>query len=188
MNAIPNPKAFFDEVRGLLFAGTMSQAQVDGTNSILGAWTEQAPYADPRFVAYALATAFWETARTMQPIAEYGHGAGRPYGVAIGQFGKVYYGRGFVQLTWEANYQRAGKELGVGLDADPELALQPDIAAKIMIRGMLEGWFTGRKLADFFVGTRSDWLDARTIINGHDHAGNVAGYALHFYQAIMNAS
>jgi hypothetical protein len=40
-----------------------------------------------------------------------------------------YYGRGFVQLTWESNYRRVGDVLGVDLVGNPDLALDPRIAA-----------------------------------------------------------
>ena len=73
-----------------------SSGKVDGINAILGAWPEGT---DPRFVAYALATAYHETARTMAPIAEWGRGQGKPYGVATGPYQQRYYGRGLVQLT-----------------------------------------------------------------------------------------
>ena len=52
---------------------------------------------------------------------------------------------------------------------------------------MLECWFTGRRLDQFFAGTRSDWVDARAIINGRDRAALVAGYGLHFYEGLRAA-
>ena len=35
--------------------------------------------------------------------------------------GKHYYGRGFIQLTWNCNYDLAGKDLGRNLLADPDV-------------------------------------------------------------------
>lgn len=64
---LSNPEAFLAAVRVDLFGGAIDQTQVDGINSVLEAWPEGT---DPRFVAYGLATAYHETARTMQPIAE----------------------------------------------------------------------------------------------------------------------
>ena len=65
-----------------------------------------------------------------------------------------YIGRGFVQLTWEDNYRNASAALGLIDDRDlvahPEMALDRLIAARIMFRGMAEGWFTGAKLGQFF--------------------------------------
>ena len=47
--------------------------------------------------------------------------------------GERYKGRGFIQLTGRDNYTRAGKALGLPLEANPELAAQPDNAAKIAV-------------------------------------------------------
>lgn len=75
--------------------------------------------------------------------------------------------RGYVQLTGRANYARAKAELGVPLLADPDLAMQPDIAAKIMRRGMQGGWFT---FDTYLPGeaSREQFKDARRTINGLD--------------------
>lgn len=183
---------FFASVRSHLFGGEMTQSQVDGCNGILDAWGLHAPKSDPRFIAYSLATAFWETARTMQPIEEEGKGEGHPYGKPVPPDGQIYFGRGLVQLTWLADYEHASKQLRahgmIGSTTDlvknPELALHPDVASAILVYGMLEGWFTGRKLSQYFVGTRSDWTDARAIINGRDHAALVGGYGLTFLHAL----
>jgi predicted chitinase len=47
--------------------------------------------------------------------------------------GERYKGRGYIQLTGRYNYRRAGEALGLPLEAYPELAEQPHIAAKIAI-------------------------------------------------------
>ncbi len=44
-----------------------------------------------------------------------------------------YHGRGYVQLTGRANYERVGRELGLDLVDHPELAADRTIAAKIAI-------------------------------------------------------
>jgi putative chitinase len=46
--------------------------------------------------------------------------------------GAAFKGRGFVQLTGRANYERFGKKLGVPLTTTPELANEPDIAARLL--------------------------------------------------------
>ncbi len=188
-----NKESFFAAIRETLFH-PLTQSQLDGVTAILDAWETTAPNSDARFIAYSLATAYHETARTMQPIREYGRGRGRPYGAPSGPWRQTYFGRGDVQLTWERNYKLADERLhqigalkeSENLARDPDLALRPDVAAAIMIHGMDQGWFTGRRLGHFFVGTRSDWVDARTIINGHDRAQLIAGYALHFHHALLS--
>lgn len=184
-----NPVAFFARCRvPALFGATMFQAQVDGCSRILDACGEgHWPLA---WAACALATAFHETAHSMRPRDEIGHGKGRPYG-AVDHTGKAPYGRGYVQLTWTKNYQKADSELGLGgrLAANYDLALEPDIAAKIMIHGMAEGWFTGKKLADYLPkdgeAEQEDFRLARKIINGTDRADLIAGYAMVFQSALL---
>lgn len=177
-----NAASFFDAIRAHPFGGSLSQSQVDGINDLLGATNSlSAPE-----IAYVLGTAYWETAHTMQPIREIGDGKGHPYG-AVDQTGKAPYGRGYVQLTWRQNYLKADSELGLGgkLAADYDLALDPIIAAKIIVRGMMEGWFTGKKLSDY-LGKTNDFVNARRIINGTDHANDIASIAGNFLTALSS--
>ena len=98
--------------------------------------------------------------------------------------GHVYYGRGYVQLTWLKNYAEMVPIVGVDLVDHPELALRPDIAAKIMFHGMEHGIFTGQKLSDYFTPYATDFLYARQIINKMDCAALIAGYARNFLASI----
>src|SRR5499427_4123767 len=103
-------KYFFDSVRASLFSGHMTQSQVDGMSAMLD--FAESVGCDDRHLAYILGTTFHETAQTMQPISEYGKGQGKKYGVPAGPYNQVYYGRGFVQLTWYDNYVAMQKALG----------------------------------------------------------------------------
>lgn len=181
-------KKFFDGVRNGPFPGKLSAKQVEGMTLVLDEWDRRKKLTDLRFLAYPLATDYHETAHTMQPIAEYGKGKGRPYGKPDPKTKKTYYGRGLVQLTWNYNYEKAGKIIGVDLLNNPDLAMQPDIAVKVMFDGMLQGWFTGKKLSDYFTATKTDWVNARRIINGTDRASLIAGYAKQFHEDLVNAS
>lgn len=192
-----NPSAFFTHIRTHLFRdergrlGFMTQSQVNGVNDILNTWS---PDTDPRIVAYALATAYWETDFTMQPVAEIGEGRGYRYGAVTGLKGQVYYGRGYVQMTWLENYKRADKELHAdgtlppaeSLVDTPELALRPDIAAHVMVRGMLEGWF-GPPIGQYFTAKLTAWDAARHNINGTDNAARIGTIAREFYSALIGA-
>jgi hypothetical protein len=181
-----DPAAFFAYVRAHPPLGPkLSAEEVAGCNTLLTACKEW-PAA---WTAYALATAYHETAGTLRPIREYGKGHGRPYGRPGRNGGQVPYGRGYVQLTWDENYEHADKELGLGgkLVADYDLALDPDIAARIMRRGMEEGWFTGRSLPLYLgpVAKREAFVKARRIINGSDKAQLIADYAMTFQSALI---
>lgn len=146
-------------------------------------------------LAYILATTWHETAARMHPIAEYGKGKGRKYGVK-GKYGQVPYGRGYVQLTWDFNYEKADKELKLGgrLLKNFDLALHPDIAIPILFVGMEQGWFTGKKLRDYIdeidesdLEDSREYEDGRRIINGVDKKKLIATYALLFEKALKAA-
>ena len=193
-----NRQAFIDEAGRSLFSSRITQSQIDGLNFKLTAW-EKSGLTDIRWLAYMLATSYHETARTMQPIEEYGKGKGRPYGRKIKHNrqpyvypDKLYYGRGDVQLTWYENYEAMGKLLGIPLLEQPELALKPDVSARIMIEGMTRGKsnrgdFTGVSLENYFSATKDDPVHARRIINGLDKANLIAGFHQKFLTAIKKA-
>lgn len=197
---LASPRAFYDNLRSGLLGPTLSPSEVNGCEAILDAM-EGAPLA---WTAYALATAYHETASTMQPIKEYGGatyfmrmydvtGARPQMAVANGNNcagdGPLYCGRGYVQLTWKNNYAKAGKECGVDLVGEPDLALNPEIAAKVLRRGMQEGWFTGKAFSDYLPGagraTDGQYARARYIINGSDKAQQIAGHAKAFEDALV---
>jgi hypothetical protein len=181
---------FFDAVREELFGGALQQIQVDGMSVILGVWAYQVggtPMSDERWLAYMLATTFHETATRMWPIQEYGDESylqGKPYW--------PYVGRGFVQLTWEENYRHASMALALAderdMVANPNMALDSLLATRVLFRGMAEGWFTQRKLGDYFNDTVDDPLNARQIINGNDDDELIRSYHDTFLAAIKGAT
>jgi hypothetical protein len=70
-----------------------------------------------------------------------------------------WYGRGYIQLTWEANYANYGQAAGVDLISNPDRAMDPDVAARV--------------LAEFFVKSgaaaaagRHDWTECRRLVQG----------------------
>lgn len=127
--------------------------------------------------AYVLATAFWETARTMKPVEEAFYLGAKADAYRKKLRYHPWHGRGYVQITHERNYLRAGKALDVDLTTDPDAAMRPDVAAKVLVRGMVEGWFTGKRLSDYITLQASDFKGARRIINGIDKAREIAAIA-----------
>jgi putative chitinase len=193
-------KAFFDKLRSGIMGPTLDDDEVTGTTAILEAMAGL-PIA---WTAYALATAFHETAHTMQPIKEFGgpkyfHRMYDPEGqrpslakrngnIYPGD-GVKYCGRGYVQLTWRANYERAGKKLNIDLLNGPDLAMSKDIAALILRHGMRDGWFTGKSFQSYLPAAgpanAAQFQAARRIINGTDKAAAIAGYAMAFQSALQ---
>ena len=188
--AVSNGEAFYKALRKIM--GPLDQTQVDSINSLLSA----AAHWPVGWLAYALATAFHES--RLRPIKEMGsdqylskYDTGRLAKVlgntpqADGD-GIRYAGRGFVQITGRTNYRNAGKHLGIDLLADPDKALDPGIATRILVWGMETGAFTGKSLSDYVSqrGTHSEFVNARRIINGTDRASLIAGYAVKFQDAL----
>lgn len=147
--------------------------------------------------AYMLATAWHETGRKMLPIHELGqpryfdkYEPGTKLGNELGNTevgdGYLYRGRGYVQITGRANYAKITKRFGVDYIRSPDHALWTEDATRIMILGMAEGWFTGRKLSDYVTGTKKDYVNARRVINGQDKADVIAGYAIVFEKALRS--
>jgi putative chitinase len=174
MQAI-NREKFFDSYRDSF--GPLNQSQVDGLESILDAMEADKHMTDLRHCAYALATVKRECGDEWKPVKEYSRGKGRDYGKVDPKTGKVYYGRGYVQLTWKGNYAAMGKVYNIDLVNNPDLALDPEIAYKIMSYGMRHGTFTGVGLSRYIHGEICDYINARRVINGTDVAEMIAGYA-----------
>lgn len=186
-----NTKSFYDSIRASLFGGSISGKQFEGIEAILTEYNRLC-INDVRKLAYILATVYHETAKTIQPIPEYGKGKHYDYGKKLKMSRKpytspdlIYYGRGHVQLTWYENYAAMGKALGIDLLNNPDLMLTMEISIKAIFKGMTKGMFTGRKLDDYFTDSKSDFLNARKIINGMDKAELIKGYAEKFYKALI---
>jgi predicted chitinase len=137
-----------------------------------------------RQAAYILATARWETAHTMKPVMEafWLSDAWRKRNLRY----YPWHGRGYVQLTWEANYRRAGAILGRDLTTTPDVVMQPAISAEILVRGSLDGWFTSHKLTDHVNDTKADYINARRVINGTDKAAQIADLAKQYEAALIS--
>lgn len=175
---------FFNGYRNAF--GSLTQSKVDGIETLLTALESDPDVDDERWAAYMFATVKHECADTWEPIEEYGKGAGHKYGQPVqvtGSDGQTYtckyYGRGYVQLTWDYNYKKMSAALGMGDDLviHPEQVLQADIAYRIMSYGMRNGSFTGKKLGDYIHDSVCDYKNARRIINALDKADLIKGYA-----------
>ncbi len=90
---------------------------------------------DPTMVAYAFGTINAETSG-FAPIPEWDNGKAYEGRKDLGNIhpgdGRRYKGRGFVQLTGLHNYRIAGEALNLNLVDNPDLALEPETAARIL--------------------------------------------------------
>lgn len=151
--------------------------------------------------AYILATAKWETAHTVKPVRETlatsdrqavdrlerAWRAGRLPWVSSPYWRDGWFGRGYVQLTHRANYKKAGDKLGVDLLSDPSILLKPEISVSVLVRGMMEGWFTGHALPRYIDGAKADYHEARRVVNGTDRAKDIAEVARQYEKALKEA-
>ena len=129
------------------------------------ALTEQGLGDRPSTIA-ALATVATEVP-DFAPINEYGSTAyfrrmyeGRAdLGNTRAGDGARYHGRGFIQLTGRANYRGYGRRLGVPLERNPDLALDPKIASRVLAAYMKDHGIGA-------LAARGDWRGVRRAVNG----------------------
>jgi len=160
-------ESFYNHYRNSF--GKLTQKQVEGLEFLLGKLENSIRIESNAKRAYVLATIKWETADTFQPVTEYGS-------IAYLKSKKYfpYIGRGYVQLTWKENFRKFGNALNIDLVSRPELANDHEMAWKILEMGMTDNFgiqdpdFTKYTLEDFFNKDKSDYLNARLIINPGD--------------------
>jgi putative chitinase len=195
-----NEATFFAYLRRAPFGGRMTQSQIDGVKRIHNACMRGGVQKIEQR-AYVLASVFHETGARMQPVREafassdakakaaleQAWQAGRLPSVKTPYWRDGWFGRGDIQITHEENYRKLGKAIGVDLVANPALALDPDISARIAVVGMRDGLFAkGQTLARYFPnaqGSPVDPLAARKIVNGSDKRHLIAGH----YEAFLGA-
>ena len=190
----------FAKFKKVFSVSSINQGFVDGVNGLFAAFNDykELDASNPLYVAYMLATAYHETAYTMQAITEYGgvryfdkYDTGR-LAERLGNTpeadgdGYKYRGRGHVMITGYGNYKKFTDILGIDLVNSPDLALDPIVSAKILTIGSLKGTFTTRRLSQYIkYGLEySEWVNARRVINGVDKNTVIADYAIKFLQCI----
>lgn len=170
--------------------GPLKQDQVDGLEFLIDRLEADGPDSLEQ-AAYMLATVKHETAGTYEPVREAFKKSEEWREKNLRYY--PWYGRGYVQLTWRDNYVLAGKKIGLDLTTDPDVAMQPLIAYSILLRGMMEGWFRKHKLSDHINASKTDYVNAREVVNGRgkdgklDKAELIAQYATAFEKCLRVA-
>lgn len=186
---------FFDSIRPMMPGGKLTQVQVDAIAATINEY-EKLGAGLVSELAYILATGYWEakfnpvrenlrytsaarikqvwpsrfkTQAAAQPyvnkpeaLAEKVYGGRADLGNTVKGDGWLYRGGGLPQLTGRGNYRK------FGLEDNPDDILDPAVAARVMVVGMLNGLFTGKKLGDYLKadGESVDYFNARAVVNG----------------------
>ena len=160
--------------------GKLSELQKNSIVAIVAAWARFGD-GDTRKLAYILALAFHES--NLTPIRENKAKPGTSVWdeYQINYWSSGYFGRGYVQLTWKDNYAKMSKVVGIDLVAYPDKALDIEIAAQIIVYGMMNGSFTGKKLSHYINATKADYYNARRtvgaiMVDGKDTAEMIRGH------------
>ena len=166
--AVCNAQSIVDTMVGKLTRySSFAADQVSNARAIMAACS--AYTTDVKQLAYVLSTAIGES--SLRPIKEYRCAPSQScYQLQNRYWPSGFYGRGYVQLTGQSNYDKFGKLLGIDLVKNPDLALKPDVAGKIICIGMKRGLFTGVGLDNYLGAGKDDWTNARRIVNGLDKA------------------
>jgi predicted chitinase len=152
-------------------------ANIERNLPAINAALQEFDLVDPSLVAATVAAISAETAG-FEPIAEkvskYNTEAGMPpfskyearseIGNSQPGDGERFKGRGYVQLTGRANYRRYGELLGIPLEENPELAADPEIAARILGASISEKREAIRMALD-----AGDLTKARRLVSGGSH-------------------
>lgn len=150
---------------------------------------------NPNIAAYAFATAWWESGQTMAPVKE-AYWLSEDWRKRNLRY-YPWYGRGLVQTTWEENYRKVAKLIGLPEDffvGDPDKLLEWAYAVPALFEACKAGIYTGKSFQDYIdEQDESDAEDfkeykaARRVVNGTDKDDTIANLALHFEHAIRGA-
>ena len=198
------------------FRNRMNDSQKAGIVRLLRAWDRFGNGLDTGF-CYIGATSYWETGQRMQPVLETfaetrAQGAARlQRAFNKGQLtwvktpywnlknGHHWIGGGDVQLTHEYNYRgplrnAVLKRFDKDIYTDPNLVLDPDISAFILIEGVMIGDtakadFTSHNLEKYINETKTDYHNARKTVNPGDRSSyaEIAAIAGDFHEALGKA-
>lgn len=162
--------------------GILSSIQSDSVINILNAFNEYGD-GDSNKLAYIFATAYHESKFIPQKENRCTPGT-KCYKAQEKYWYTGYYGRGLVQITLESNYKTMGDVFNVDLINNPDLVLNTELSAKILVYGMINGIFapSAGRLDRYINSSKVDFINARKTVNGTDRAADIAEYA----SAIVN--
>lgn len=176
---------FYDFVRPHMPSDQITSVQFGHLQAVVDGLETRAVNANQ--AAYILATAHHETDH-WRVLEEYASGRAYEWRKDLGNTqsgdGARFKGRGFVMITGRRNYTDWSKRAGVDFVSNPSLVSEPEYAVRILIDGMSLGTFTGKSLGEYVNENKSDFYNARRVVNGTDRATLIAGYANNYLNAL----
>lgn len=172
---------FFDTIRNSV---GLTEVNVPGFDRIIDYGIARGY--DREKLAYATATAYWESGKTMRPVKE-------AYWLSEDWRRKnlryfPWYGRGLIQTTWQGNYVAVAVLLGLPDDfftKDPDKLLEWEYALPALFVAMEQGIYTGKDFDDYIDGIDEsddedlrEYANARRIVNGTDKQIEIGKIAL----------
>jgi putative chitinase len=109
----------------------------------------------------------FNTKNTPFDLYDAGTSKGKDLGNTQPGDGPRYKGRGYIQLTGRDNYRRIGGQIGVDIEAQPELANDPKTAGRILGQFLKNAEIKIRKAL-----ASGDLKTARMRVNGGSHGLN----------------
>lgn len=187
-----NKAQFYKTVRERI--GPLKTGQVEGFEAVL----DTVAGLPLSWQAYMLATAWHETAKTMQPVRE-AFNLSEKWRMRNLRY-YPHYGRGYVQITWLKNYvwlDAAAAAAGLTKPGEVlqnlDLAMRPDVAALALKQGLIEGRYDAQgktikqRLPAKGVASKKQYINARYLVNVQDKAEMIEGYAQIFERALRDA-
>jgi len=135
-------------------------------------------------IAYVIATAEHETAGTFRPVVE-AYWLSEDWRKRNLRY-YPYHGRGYVQITWEYNYEKFSKLLGRDFVNNPHEVLDKKTSLFILVYGMSVGFFSGKRLGTYVNKNDRDLRRARKVVNAMDKSQHIANLAEKWLQRLID--
>ena len=181
----------------LILSMPITESQALGFNAILKVLNEEG--ATKEDASYILAIALHETNRKMIPKEEDEYtefyvemydieGSRKTTALRLGNTeagdGEKYKQRGFISVLGKNNYKAFEELLKLPLVEKPELLTDIEVASKTLVKGMLEGTYTGFYLSKYINKRNVDYVNARRVTKGIENAKKVAILAQQIERAV----
>jgi hypothetical protein len=174
---VAEPEQYF-AFRQIVSATGSPESAVRASWPLLATALEERGIYDRLVSIAAIATVRVETGVAFAPIPEFASGDDYEGRIDLGNTepgdGRRYKGRGFIQITGRSNYTTYGRKLGLDLVNNPDGALDPTVAARI-----LAVYFTDHRIrwlaephplmsaAD--LARSEEWRGVRVAVNGGEN-------------------